>query len=62
MPFSDDAELLELFRAEISERAARLVEGARAGAGGAAIEKARANDLYREGHTVKGTARMMGFT
>jgi two-component system chemotaxis sensor kinase CheA len=62
VPFSDDVELLELFRAEISERAARLVEGARAGAGGAAIEKARANDLYREGHTVKGTARMMGFT
>ena len=62
MSFSDDAELLDLFRAEISERAARLVEGARAGAGGAAIEKARANDLYREGHTVKGTARMMGFT
>lgn len=62
MPFSNDAELLELFRAEISERAARLVEGARACAGGAAIEKSRANDLYREGHTVKGTARMMGFT
>ncbi len=62
MPFSDDAELLQLFRAEISERAARLVEGARACAGGADIEKSRANDLYREGHTVKGTARMMGFT
>ncbi len=62
MPFSDDAELLQLFRAEISERAARLVEGARACASGAEIEKSRANDLYREGHTVKGTARMMGFT
>ncbi len=62
MPFSDDAELLQLFRSEISERAARLVEGARAGAAGADIEKSRANDLYREGHTVKGTARMMGFT
>ena len=61
MPFSDDTELLELFRAEISEHAARLVEGARAGAGEQAIEKARANDLYREGHTVKGTARMMGY-
>lgn len=62
MPFSDDAELLQLFRGEIAERAARLVEGARACAGGAPIEKGRANDLYREGHTVKGTARMMGFT
>lgn len=62
MSFSDDAELLQIFRAEIAERAARLVEGARACAGGAPIDRNRANDLYREGHTVKGTARMMGFT
>jgi len=62
VPFSDDAELLRLFRAEVAERAARLVEGARACAGGAVVERARAKDLYREGHTIKGTARMMGFT
>ena len=36
-------------------------KGRAACAGGADIEKSRANDLYREGHTVKGTARMMGF-
>jgi two-component system, chemotaxis family, sensor kinase CheA len=62
VPFSDDAELLDLFRSEIAERSARLVEGARACVSGATIDRARANDLYREGHTVKGTARMMGFT
>ena len=62
MAFSDDVELRRLFRDEISERAARLVAGARACVSGAAVERNRANDLYRDGHTIKGTARMMGFT
>jgi two-component system chemotaxis sensor kinase CheA len=62
LPFSDDAELRQLFRAEIAERAARLVEGARVCADGGPADRSLANDLYREGHTVKGTARMMGFT
>jgi two-component system chemotaxis sensor kinase CheA len=59
--FNEDSELRELFRSEIAERADRLIEGARtfaAGNGG----KSLAYDLYREGHTIKGTARMMSYT
>jgi len=58
---TDDVELLAMFRAEITERAGRLAAGARACAT-AEVDPALANDLYREGHTVKGTARMMGYT
>jgi two-component system chemotaxis sensor kinase CheA len=61
VPFNEDSELRELFRSEIVERADRLIDGARtfaAGNGG----KALASDLYREGHTIKGTARMMSYT
>ncbi len=61
MPFTDDAELCAMFRAEIAERAGRLAAGARACAT-AEVDPALAKDLYREGHTVKGTARMMGYT
>ena len=61
MPFTDDAELRVMFRAEVAERAGRLAAGASACATGA-VDPALANDLYREGHTVKGTSRMMGFT
>ncbi len=60
LPISEDAELRELFRGEVFERAGVLVEGARAFAAGDAAE-GLAHDLYREGHTIKGTGRMMGF-
>src|SRR4030042_5509204 len=50
-----------MFRAEVAERAGRLAAGASACATGE-VDPALANDLYREGHPVKGTARMMGFT
>jgi len=61
VPLTDDAELRELFVAEVSERAERLLAGARAMADGS-VGRDAAHDLYREGHTIKGTARMMGFT
>ena len=60
MTFTDDAELREIFQMEIAERAARLVEGARAFVAGNAGD-GLAHDLFREGHTIKGTARIMGF-
>lgn len=60
MPLTDDAELRELFVTEVSERAERLISGARAMADGSVTRDA-AHELYREGHTIKGTARMMGF-
>jgi two-component system chemotaxis sensor kinase CheA len=58
--FNDDAELRQLFVSEVQERAERLVAGARQMADGP-IDRDVAHDLYREGHTIKGTARMMGF-
>ncbi len=60
MTFADDAELREIFQMEIAERADRLIEGARAFVAGNAGGEL-ANDLFREGHTIKGTARIMGF-
>jgi chemotaxis protein histidine kinase CheA len=60
MTFTDDAELREIFQMEIAERADRLVEGARAFVAGSATGEL-AHDLFREGHTIKGTARIMGF-
>ncbi|MDH3425690.1 MAG: response regulator [Acidimicrobiia bacterium] len=60
MSFEGDAELRQLFGEEMAERVERLIEGARA---------MRSDDLtddltstmFREGHTIKGTARVMGF-
>jgi chemotaxis protein histidine kinase CheA len=60
VPLTDDTELRELFVAEVSERAERLIAGARAMKQGS-VGRDAAHDLYREGHTIKGTARMMGF-
>jgi chemotaxis protein histidine kinase CheA len=61
MSLTDDAELRAMFRAEIAERSRRLAAGARACAAGE-IDPGLASDLYREGHTIKGTARLMGYT
>lgn len=56
----DDLELQRLFGGEVSERSELLARGARALASGEVTE-ALLQDMYREGHTIKGTARMMGF-
>jgi len=61
VPVGDDTELRGLFRSEIAERAEALSSGARSFGAGTGSE-ALAADLFREGHTVKGTARMMGYT
>ena len=55
-----DAELQELFRQEISERIERLVQGARAMSAGTLSEEL-AGVMFREGHTIKGTSRVMGY-
>jgi two-component system chemotaxis sensor kinase CheA len=49
-----------LFAGEVEERSDALVRGARALAAGESSESLL-EDMYREGHTIKGTARMMGF-
>ena len=57
---NDDLEIQRLFAGEIGERSARLVTGAlRLGDGESGSFLA---DMAREGHTVKGTARMMGYS
>jgi two-component system, chemotaxis family, sensor kinase CheA len=57
----DDLDLQSLFIAEIEERAARLQEGA-AGLGTGSVDQELLVTMVREGHTIKGTARMMGYT
>ena len=50
----------KMFLDEVTERSARLVEGARALRAGT-ISPPEAGDLLREGHTIKGTGRVMGY-
>ncbi len=61
MAYNDDLELQGLFAGEVEERSAALIEGADLLARGA-ISPERLSDMYREGHTIKGTARMMGYS
>ncbi|MBI5156580.1 MAG: Hpt domain-containing protein, partial [Acidimicrobiia bacterium] len=61
MAASFDEDLQQLFAGEVQERTARLVAGARALAAGP-IDEEGLRTMIREGHTLKGTARMMGFT
>lgn len=56
----DDPDLREIFEDEVQERAGRLIDGAKRLALGE-LDLTDAHDLYREGHTIKGTGRMMGF-
>jgi chemotaxis protein histidine kinase CheA len=58
--FDDDLELQRLFGGEIAERSDALLKGARSLASGDVSDQLL-QDMYREGHTIKGTARMMGF-
>lgn len=59
--FNDDLELQRLFAGEIEERSARLVGGA-ARLAEDASDDGYFGDMVREGHTIKGTARMMGYS
>ena len=58
---AEDVELQQLFASEVRERADRLVAGA-LNLAEDELSEAAFNDMYREGHTIKGTARMMGYT
>jgi chemotaxis protein histidine kinase CheA len=59
--FNDDLELERLFAGEIEERSARLIAGAVSLAASQPTESLY-GDMVREGHTIKGTARMMGYS
>lgn len=60
LSWSNDPELQRMFVDEVAERSARLVDGARAFREGT-ITPHEAGELVREGHTIKGTARVMGY-
>jgi len=60
LTYPADLEMERLFAGEVEERSDALVRGARALAAGESSESLL-EDMYREGHTIKGTARMMGF-
>ncbi len=60
MTSPEDLELKSLFGDEVGERSDALVHGARALATGD-FANGLLQDMCREGHTIKGTARMMGF-
>ncbi len=50
----------KMFLDEVTERSARLVEGAQTLRAGS-VTPQEAGDLLREGHTIKGTGRVMGY-
>ena len=60
MTFGNDPELQEMFASEVAERSARLADGARALHKGE-VTPQMAGDLMREGHTIKGTGKVMGY-
>ncbi|MBT8207672.1 MAG: response regulator [Acidimicrobiia bacterium] len=60
MGWTTDPELAELFRVELTERSERLVDGARAMIEGR-LDAETSGVMLREGHTIKGTGRVMGF-
>ncbi|MEA2010098.1 MAG: Hpt domain-containing protein, partial [Actinomycetota bacterium] len=60
MSWSNDPELQQMFVEEVTERSARLIEGAQSLRAGAMTPQ-EAGDLLREGHTIKGTGRVMGY-
>ena len=55
-----EEDLQKLFAGEVQERTARLVAGAESLANGP-LSPDDLRTMVREGHTIKGTARMMGF-
>ena len=60
MDWGDSSELIEIFRAEVTDRAAHLVEGAQTLIDGSFVPNP-GQDLTRDAHTIKGSARVMGF-
>ncbi len=60
MDFQNDPELEKLFRDELDERSDALASGARAMASGE-LTTELAGQMLREGHTIKGTGRVMGY-
>jgi len=60
MDFQNDPELEKLFKEELDERASSLVEGAQAMASGE-LNAELSGRMLREGHTIKGTGRVMGY-
>jgi chemotaxis protein histidine kinase CheA/methylmalonyl-CoA mutase cobalamin-binding subunit len=58
--FGNDPELQQMFVGEVAERSARLAEGALALRNGD-VTPQLAGELMREGHTIKGTGRVMGY-
>ena len=60
MSWSADPELQKMCLTELDERSARLIEGAHV-ARDEVVERDVAGAMMREGHTIKGTAKVMGF-
>ncbi len=60
MTWSNDPEMQKMFIDEVTERSERLVDGAQALRAGT-VTPQEAGDLLREGHTIKGTGRVMGY-
>ncbi len=60
MDWQNDPELEKLFEDELDERSSSLAEGAQAMLDGA-ITSELAGRMLREGHTIKGTGRVMGY-
>jgi chemotaxis protein histidine kinase CheA/methylmalonyl-CoA mutase cobalamin-binding subunit len=58
--WSADPELQEMFLEEIEERVARLIEGGQAMQRGE-VDAELSGTMLREGHTIKGTSRVMGY-
>jgi chemotaxis protein histidine kinase CheA len=56
----NDAELLGIFREEVTQRASNLIEGSKAMMVGR-LEPELCSALYRDAHTIKGSSRVMGF-
>ena len=60
MDWQNDPELEQLFKDELDERSLSLAEGAKAMLSGE-ITSELAGRMLREGHTIKGTGRVMGY-
>ncbi len=60
MDWQNDTELLQLFRDELDQRSGSLAEGARAMLSGD-LDSEIMGRMLREGHTIKGTGRVMGY-
>jgi len=60
MDWQNDPELEKLFKDELDDRSGSLIEGAQAMLSGD-ITSELSGRMLREGHTIKGTGRVMGY-